>query len=1164
MSEVPVLDSKVLAQQFKDHSVPLVCPYCKKEYKSLPGILYHIGQFRGVTKRPRCMVGGDTPTRGGTPPVRTPSSPMSSRKKTPKREALTWAESQRFVEFELDYEYHRVEIDSHVSLAKDSASFPAYFGDNDSKNDGKSQSDAVSSSTSHTPKRRSKGANATPSNKSSSKSASKRRSKLKNTPHGETPANQAVQIPEAIFTHVDAAEVQDAPPRDSVYYRFIEQSSEELDEMVEYDMDEEDYQWLSLINEERKSEGLTSVPQEAFELLMDRLEKECVFESHVTGNGTESTNPYNIDENAVCCICNDGECHNTNAILFCDMCNLAVHQECYGVPYIPEGQWLCRRCLQSPSRSVDCVLCPNKGGAFKQTIDGRWSHVICGLWIPEIQFANPVFLEPIDGINDVPSARWKLLCYICRKRTGACIQCAKANCYVAFHVTCAQQANLCMKIEMGKNGDICKSAFCDSHTPLSARKKLMESIKNIESAEESEREESVQTPLTGGSENTGTDGGGGGGEELCKKGKSESKVVKRARKILEQQRVTQAPVVNIPYIPQHRLDRIITRVSLHKKAQFIPKLVSYWKLKRQSRNGVPFLRRLQASNKGQKTTVAINLSEEEREALTEQLSLWKTLRHDLERARMLVELVRKREKLKREQLRMSEEAFRLRLTPLEMIMKRLLTRLAAKDPADIFAEPVPLDDVPDYLDVIKCPMDFSTMRSKLDSHQYKSLEEFESDLKLVWNNAMTYNQKDTIYYRAAVRIRDVAKRILDQAYGQIKSAGINKSTGLHDPDVEEPPPLTPNTVAAVRAMDMFGKDGEYGDNNDETCCRLDFTRERHNSTTLDEQVEYLEEQLSVMESQGKRPRKTTKEKQLRKELNSLKRQIKLRDKANDPDATSPPRRRPAPSAPATQDAEGLASQLLHGSLRLTDSRRAILSSSGIKFDERVKTKLEREEREEEERLVAEEEEREEAEEEGSSLDDLTVPVSSPRNTRKRKDSSGRGGSDSDNPISKRRRKSSGKQQLFPPQSSSSSKSLNGLTNGIQRMPEPLELVWAKCRGYPSYPALVIDPEMPSEGLRVNGEFIQAPSDDVLEHKDKNPQNTILVRFFDGRRSWQWLHPTKLDSLGINKDFDHSQLGASGASKRSVQQAYERAMRYHRKVIQSSHLIDDESDCSSST
>lgn len=42
---------------------------------------------------------------------------------------------------------------------------------------------------------------------------------------------------------------------------------------------------------------------------------------------------------------------------------------------------------------------------------------------------------------------------------------------------------------------------------------------------------------------------------------------------------------------------------------------------------------------------------------------------------------------------MFEEITRLRLTPLEMIMKRLLTKLSAKDPADIFAEPVSLEDV---------------------------------------------------------------------------------------------------------------------------------------------------------------------------------------------------------------------------------------------------------------------------------------------------------------------------------------------------------------------------------------------------------------------------------------------------------------------------------------
>lgn len=349
--------------------------------------------------------------------------------------------------------------------------------------------------------------------------------------HG-TPAS-ASALPEPKVRIVEYSPPS-APRRPPVYYKFIEKSAEELDNEVEYDMDEEDYAWLEIINEKRKGDCVSAVSQNMFEFLMDRFEKESYCENQKQGEQQSL-----IDEDAVCCICMDGECQNSNVILFCDMCNLAVHQECYGVPYIPEGQWLCRHCLQSRARPADCVLCPNKGGAFKKTDDDRWGHVVCALWIPEVGFANTVFIEPIDGVRNIPPARWKLTCYLCKQKgVGACIQCHKANCYTAFHVTCAQKAGLYMKMEPVKEltggsttFSVRKTAYCDVHTPPGCTRRPLNIYGDVEMKNGVCRKESSVKTVRSTS-------------KVRKKAKKAKKAVAEPCAVL--------PTVCAPYIPPQR------------------------------------------------------------------------------------------------------------------------------------------------------------------------------------------------------------------------------------------------------------------------------------------------------------------------------------------------------------------------------------------------------------------------------------------------------------------------------------------------------------------------------------------------------------------------------------------------------------------------------------
>ena len=92
------------------------------------------------------------------------------------------------------------------------------------------------------------------------------------------------------------------------------------------------------MNAERKKEQLDRATYELFEIIIDRLEKEwfdlvrrqwLAYSRCSSPSKTKNIPKPDFalpSEDSTCAICDDSEGENTNAIVFCDGCNLAVHQ----------------------------------------------------------------------------------------------------------------------------------------------------------------------------------------------------------------------------------------------------------------------------------------------------------------------------------------------------------------------------------------------------------------------------------------------------------------------------------------------------------------------------------------------------------------------------------------------------------------------------------------------------------------------------------------------------------------------------------------------------------------------------------------------------------------------------------------------------------------------
>ncbi|KAF7049083.1 hypothetical protein CFC21_057692 [Triticum aestivum] len=94
----------------------------------------------------------------------------------------------------------------------------------------------------------------------------------------------------------------------------------------------------------------------------------------------------------------------------------------------------------------------------------------------------------------------------------------------------------------------------------------------------------------------------------------------------------------------------------------------------------------------------------------------------------------------------------------EQIIDYILNMLELRDRLELFAMP---DDIQvgDCAERVERPGDFATLRQKNTDGTYKTLEQFEKDVYIVFQKAMSINSQDTIPYKEAVALLDQARQV---------------------------------------------------------------------------------------------------------------------------------------------------------------------------------------------------------------------------------------------------------------------------------------------------------------------------------------------------------------------------------------------------------------------
>lgn len=547
---------------------------------------------------------------------------------------------------------------------------------------------------------------------------------------------------------------------------------------VEYNMDEADDALLEHLREDVLAEnkhwqGKTElITRDVYEMVMDRLEKEYYY---VHMQALLRSREEESDANRACDVCGERETANDNFLVFCDGCDIAVHQACYGIPYIPEDSWLCRPCLLQPSKRMACVMCPAEGGAFKQTSRGGWCHVVCVLFIPELRFENAVFMEPIDGVEDALRTRRGRgeECSVCRGRKGVKVECSYRRCGTVYHVGCGANENLYMDSANGVS-------YCRKHDPREAVGRpfmdfAFRQMGRLESAKSS----------------------GSDGEDYPHL--ANTPVIRSSTKLwLPTQRFSVVLQRTPPVATDQMINRIVFNdlsldVERGGKSELVKTMAKIWATRRAELKGYPLVKRLRTELRNFKD---LNAPWEERdfylkecieevpaikkkyeelgdkvgvEYLGKSMSEHREIAIYCTCAEVLSSLSATVEKLLSEgqregrRRRRAHAQFRERYCEEWTRMERMLAKLRKEDPEQIFEDPVTEDIAPEYFSMVSHPICFKDVERKVREMDYNTVHDLERDIEQMVANCYTYNGEQSSFSTEGRKVEKKLKTLMRKA-----------------------------------------------------------------------------------------------------------------------------------------------------------------------------------------------------------------------------------------------------------------------------------------------------------------------------------------------------------------------------------------------------------------